>query len=126
MAIRDQLRSNAAPFLQPGEQIQAIFPAQTTSAWMSLISYWIIIIRNSYRVVIVTDRRIMVARSGRFRQTPVREIVHEVPRATKIGPPTGLWLKTTALGERLYIAKRFHKDVAEADALAATPPAPGS
>ena len=35
--------------------------------------------------------------------------------STKIGPASGLWYRTEALGERLYIHKRFHKDIAAAD-----------
>lgn len=118
MAIRDTLRANAAKHVQPGETIQSVFSAQTTSAYMSLISYWIIILTNAYRVVIVTDRRILVCKSGRFRVTPVGDVVREVPRSTKIGPAHGLWYKTEALGEKLYVAKRFHKDVEAADAAA--------
>jgi len=117
MAIRDKLRENAQHLLQPGEQIQAVIPAQTTSQWFALISYWIILLTNAYRVIVVTDRRILVCKSGRFRITPVNDVVHELPRSTKIGPPSGLWYKT-ALGERLYINKRFHKDVEAADAAA--------
>lgn len=119
MAIRDTLRSNAAHLLQPGEEIQAVFPAQTTSQWFALISYWIIIVKNSYRVVVVTNQRILVCRSGRFRLTPVKDVLHELPRSTTIGPASGLWYQCHSLGERLYIAKRFHKDIAEADAQAA-------
>src|SRR5438876_8812870 len=103
MAIRDKLRENAARLLQPGETIQAIMGAQTTSQWLSLISYWIIIIRNSFRVIIVTDRRIVICRSGRFRITPVKDVVAEFPRTTRIGPPHGLWYRCDTLGERLYI-----------------------
>ena len=117
MAIRDTMRANAAHLLQPGETIQVVFGAQTTSQWFALLSYWIIIIKNSFRVVVVTDRRTLVCRSGRFRTTPVNEIVNELPRNTRIGPASGLWYKCDSLGERLYIGKRFHKDVAEADAL---------
>jgi hypothetical protein len=116
MAIRDQMASNAAPFLQPGESIQAVMSAQTTSQYFALISYWIIIFSNAYRVVVVTDRRILVCRSGRFRLTPVKEVLREVPRQTVIGPAKGLWYRTDALGEKLYIGKRFHKDIALADA----------
>jgi Protein of unknown function (DUF2510) len=123
MAIRDTMRANAAPVLQPGETIQAVFGAQTTSQWFALISYWIIILRNAYRVVVVTDRRILVCKSGRFRTTPVNEVLHQLPRATRIGPAHGLWYSTDVLGERLYIAKRFHKDIEAADAaLSATAP----
>ncbi|HEV3226717.1 MAG TPA: DUF2510 domain-containing protein [Acidimicrobiales bacterium] len=120
MAIRDSMRANAAPYLQPGETVQAVFAAQTTSQWFALISYWIIIITNAYRVVVVTDRRIMVCKSGRFRMTPVNSVLRELPRATRIGPFDGrLWYKSESLGERLYIARRFQKDIDLADSMLA-------
>lgn len=117
MALRDKLRSNAAHLLQPGENIQAVFCAQTTSQYFALISWWIIILSNAYRVVVVTDRRILVCKSGRLSMTPVKEVVRELPRGTRIGPPSGLWWRCESLGERLYVHMRFHKDVAAADAL---------
>lgn len=115
MALRDTLRANAAPHLESGEVIQSIFPAQNASPWWVLLSYWIIFFKNAYRVVIATDRRILVCRAGRFRITPVNEVTHVLPRSTRIGPPTGLWYKCDALGERMWIAKRYHKDVIAAD-----------
>jgi hypothetical protein len=118
MAIRDQMAANAAPLLGADEKIQAVFGAQTVSQYLSLISYWIIIIKNAYRVVVVTDKRILVCGSGRFRTTPVNGVIRELPRTTKIGQPEGLWWKCETLGEKLYINKRFHKDVREADGLA--------
>jgi hypothetical protein len=42
-------------------------------------------------------------------------VVRELPRATRIGPATVLWFKSTALGEKMYIHKRFHKDIEAAD-----------
>jgi len=62
MAIRDKLRANESHLLQPGESIQAVFCAQSVSAYFSQVSVWIVILSNAYRVV-VTDRRIMVCRS---------------------------------------------------------------
>jgi hypothetical protein len=115
MAIRDTIRTNAARLLQPGEIVQAVIPAQTKSPWLALISYWIIIFTNAYRVIVVTDRRIVVCSSGRFRMTPVNEVLQEFPRATLIGPTTGLWYRCDRLGAPLYINKRFHKDVRTAD-----------
>ena len=117
MALRDKLRANAAHLLQPGETIESIFCAQTTSQYFALISVWIIIFTNAYRVVVVTDRRILVCSSGRFTMTPVKEILRELPRQTKIGNPSGLWWRCDSLGERLYVHKRFHKDVNAADAV---------
>ena len=116
MAIRDKLRANAAHLLQPGEVVQSVFVGQTTSQWFALISIWIIIMKSPYRVVVVADRRILVCRSGRFRTTPVNEVIAELPRTTRIGPASGLWYKCQTLGDKLYIHKRFHKDVASADA----------
>jgi hypothetical protein len=115
VAIRDKLRANAAPLLQPGETIQAVFCGQTTSQYFFLISIWILLLSNAYRVVVVTDRRILVCRSGRLRMTPVKEVLRELPRNTRIGPPSGLWWRCESLGEKLYVHKRFHKDVNAAD-----------
>jgi hypothetical protein len=120
VALRDKLRANAAHVLQPGENIQSVFCAQTTSQYFALISYWIILFSNAYRVVVVTDRRILVCSSGRLRMTPVNEVLRELPRNTRIGPPSGLWWRCETLGERLYINKRFHKDVNAADGVPAS------
>ena len=117
MAIRDKMAKNVQPHLQPGEQLQSVFGAQTTSQYFALLSYWIIILKNSYRVVAVTDRRIIVFISGRITVTPVKSVVAEFPRTTHIGPPSGLFYKCERLGEKLYIHKRFHKDVNAADAM---------
>ena len=117
MAIRDKMRANAQHLLQPGEEIQAVIGAQTKSQWFALISIWIIAFSNAYRVIVVTNRRIIVAKSGRMSMTPVKEIVREVPRSVKIGPASGLWYKCETLGEKLYIHKRYHKDVATADSV---------
>jgi hypothetical protein len=117
VAIRDKLRENAAHVLQPGETIQSVFCAQTTSQYFALISVWIILLTNAYRVVVVTDRRILVCASGRFRMTPVKSVLRELPRGVRIGQPSGLWWRSESLGERLYIHKRFHKDVNAADAV---------
>jgi hypothetical protein len=116
MALRDQIRERVQPFLAPGEQIQAVIPAQTANPYLILISFWLIYLRNPYRVVVATDRRILVFRSGRSGVKNVKEILAEHPRSTLIGPGKGFWYKTDALGERLYIHKRFHSDLAASDA----------
>jgi hypothetical protein len=115
MAIRDTLRKNAAPLLAPDELLQAILPAQTTSQYFSLLSFWIIVFRNSYRVIVVTDRRILVCGSGRFRVTPVKGVLRELPRSIVIGPAHGLWYRFDVLGEKMYVNRRFFKDVEAAD-----------
>ena len=96
-----------------------MIPAQSVSPYFRLI------FSNAYRVIVVTDQRILVCRCGRIAFTPVGEVEREVPRGTRIGPATGVWYKTESLGKPLYIYRRFYKDVAEADALAAAGPGPG-
>jgi hypothetical protein len=117
MAIRDQLRANAAHHLQPGETVQAVFCAQTTHQYYAFLSTLIIILSDAYRAVVVTDRRILVCRSGRIRISPVKGVLTELPRTTRIGPPGGLWWRCDTLGERVYVHKRFHKDITAADAV---------
>src|SRR3984885_14643520 len=116
MAIRDKLRKNAASVLQPGESIQSVFCAQTVSQYFSLISYWIIIFANAYRVVVVTDRRILVCRAGRLVQTQVKGVERGLPRGTRVGEPCGLWWRGEPPGGKPYHTRRFHKDVRAADA----------
>lgn len=115
VALREKLRKNAAALLEPGETIQAVVPAQTVSQYFALISLWIIVFKNAYRNIVVTDRRILLCSSGRFRLSPVKGVLSEYPRQLKIGPAHGLWYRCDAFGDKLYINKRFFKDVLMAD-----------
>ena len=114
MLLRDKIRANAKPFLQEGEEIQAVIPAQTVRQYWSLLSFWLVA-RDTYRVILATDRRILLCRSGRFTETPVREVLEEFPRRMVIGPAHGLWYRTDKFGQRLFIGRRFRDDVAAAD-----------
>ena len=120
--IRDKIIENSQQFLSPGEQIQAVAGGQTVSGWWgalsSLMYFW-----NHFRAVIVTDQRILVLDSGKIRMGKPKSVVRELPRHTQIGPAKGLWYKTSALGEKLYFHKRFHKDIATADSITGFPTA---
>lgn len=121
IAIRDKIIENTKSYLQPGEQVQQAFAAQTFNGNWAFLSAWIVLFKSSYRCVLVTDRRIAVFDTGKFRASAPKSLLRDVPRATRIGPAKGLWYKTEALGERLYVHKRFHKDIAAADAAAGFP-----
>lgn len=109
MTVRDRITQKAARFLEPGEQIQVVFPAQTTSR----------VVGNRYRCVVVTDRRVLVLDSGRWSQSTPRSLLASLPRATRLGPATGhYWHTMTVGGETLIVTRRFHKDIDEADRLA--------
>jgi hypothetical protein len=115
--IRDKLKANAEPLLQPGEELQAVFRAQTVYPYLGPISALLILVGSAvYRVVVVTDRRILMCRGDRVTMAPIHEVLAEVPRQTMMGPAHGLWYRTDSLGDRLYINRSFHAEVAAADA----------
>jgi hypothetical protein len=121
VAIRDKMRANAAHLLHDGETIEQVFPAQTSTFWWvgpvgALLVFLLLLFKSMYRAVVVTDQRILVCHAGRFFVTKVKDVITELPRSTSIGPPRGVvWYRCETLGERLYIHKRFHKDIAQAD-----------
>jgi hypothetical protein len=120
VAIREKIKQNAQALLEPGEQIQAVIPAQTKSGWLGLVGFIWLIFFNRHRPIIVTDRRIAIGDAGRWSPVKLKAITHSYARNTQIGPPSGFWWKCTSLGSPLYIHKRFHKDVELADSLRPT------
>lgn len=117
LAVREKIKSKATPMLDAGEQIQEVFPATTMGLLMTaLLDRVLFFMPSTHRVVVVTDRRIVVFRSGKFSQGNPKNVLRSVPRATTIGPPKGVTYKTKVLGEKMFIHRRFHKDVERADA----------
>ena len=117
VAIRDKIKEKAQPLLEPGEQIQAVIPAQTKNGWLGALGIIWLIFTNRYRPIVVTDRRIAITDSGKWAMAKPTTILASLPRNTQIGPPSGIWWKCTTLGEPLFIHKRFHKDVDLADSV---------
>ncbi len=123
MALRDKMVERTQPFLDPGEQIRQVFAGQKISGWWGLLT-WLIVFWNRYYIVAVTDRRIAILDSGKWSFASPKSLLGSVARTTRIGEPGGLWWKCESLGLPMWIAKRFHHDVAAADAaLDGRPPA---
>jgi hypothetical protein len=118
MDVPDQLKASAAALLGPGETLQAAIWAQTLNPyWVPITPLRVVLGPSSpYRVIVATDRRLLLLRGNRWRVRASREILAELPRRTRIGPAGGLWHRTDAFGEHLYIQRRFHREVASADA----------
>lgn len=116
MALRDKLTARAEPYLEPGETVRHVFMGQTgPSPWMGLLSYWIMLFKGKYYVFAVTDRAVLVLRASKLVPSKVKDLEARLPRTTTIGPLSGLWGESHALGQRVWIHKRFHKDVEAAD-----------
>jgi hypothetical protein len=116
MALRDNLAQRAAPFLEPGEQVQSIFLAQSgASPYWRFLSAWIVILTAGYATVVVTDRAVVVLRNGRLAGTRAKSVLHRLPRQP-MDNPTGLWGKVNLGGTGYWVHRRFHKDVKAANA----------
>lgn len=48
--------------------------------------------------------------------TKAKGVLAELPRATKLGPGTGMWHVIRVGDEKLRVHRRFFKDIAIADA----------
>jgi hypothetical protein len=120
MALRDSMRESAAQFLQPGEPVQAVIGAQTASQWLAALTGVLVFLGlNEYRIIAVTPSRIVVLDAGRASFKKARGVVVELPRATRLGPASGVWHKVPAGSETLRVHRRFFKDLETADAAVA-------
>ncbi|HET6662976.1 MAG TPA: hypothetical protein VFG94_01900, partial [Acidimicrobiales bacterium] len=118
MALRDKLRERVQPFLEEGEQVHAVIPAQTGMNPMAILLVGALIAAfvNKYWLLVATDRRWLVLKQSKVSFKP-KALDRSLDRSATIGPLSGLWGKSTILGgETTYVHKRFHKDAAEADA----------
>ena len=125
MALRDSMRTSAAPYLRPGEPVQAVIGAQTASQWLAaLTGVFVFLGFNRYRIIAVTPSRILVLDAGKTGMKNALGVVMQLPRSTRLGPGTGLWHQIPAGDETLRVHRRFFKDLDDADAaLAAACPA---
>jgi hypothetical protein len=120
MAPRSDLVERSAPFLTPRSQVQHAFICQTAPSFAlfvityvtGLTMFWI-----KYRCVVVTQDAIYVLNTTRLSggAKPI-SIVGSLPRRTQLGPVSGRWGQLDLLGERNWVHKRFHAEIAAADA----------
>jgi hypothetical protein len=60
------------------------------------------------RIVVITDRRVLVWATNGQRNAPQPEFLRELPRGTMIGSASGnFWRSFNTLGERLYLPLPF-------------------
>jgi hypothetical protein len=116
MALRDSMAESAAQYLRPGERIQAVIGAQTASQWVAALTGFLVFLGlNQYRILVVTPARILVLDAGKTSMKKARGVVTELPRATRLGPGTGIWHRIPAGQENLRVHRRFFKDIEAAD-----------
>jgi hypothetical protein len=117
-SLREKLAERAGPYLQPGEQVQQVYLAQGgPSPYWSFLTY-LIYFAVKPRIIVVTNSRILVLPAGKMAPSKPKagSTAAVLPRQTPLGPVSGLWSATNLNGEKLWVHKRFHKDIAAADA----------
>lgn len=92
--------------------------AQTGPSPYWVFLTWLTMFWNKYRIVAVTDRGIVAFKATAFKPSFVKQppMIERFDRNQQLGPCSGLWGKTTLGGERFHVHKRFHSDIAQADA----------
>lgn len=119
MALRDKLKARSEKLLEPGEQVQQVFLAQSgMNPNLAFVSSLLIVL-NKYWVVAVTDRGVVVLSAPRLRPSFPKSVAMRLPRQTNLGPTSGaLWSVINVPGapKPVYVHRRFYKDVAAADA----------
>lgn len=129
MALQEKLKSRTAPYLEPGEEVRQVFMAESGAPpWLffgillglgALVVIWLM----RPLIIAVTDRSVVVLRATRFRVAAPKELVARLPRQTRLGPVNGkLWAKLDLAGQRVWVHRRFFKEVQAADAPLLAPP----
>ena len=116
---RRDLVERSASFLPTSSEIRQVFICQTAPRFTvfvityltGLTMFWI-----KYRCVAVTRDAIYVLESSKLSGgAKPQSLVGTLPRRTKLGPVSGRWGHVNLLGERHWVHKRFHHDIAVAD-----------
>ncbi|MFJ9243070.1 polymorphic toxin-type HINT domain-containing protein [Streptomyces sp. NPDC101776] len=64
------------------------------------------------RVVLATDRGLVVLEYGRFGGVQPSKVIARLPKETAIGALSGTWAQTELAGERLWVHKKWQGDTA--------------
>lgn len=121
MALREKLRTRVQPLLEPSEQIDSVFLAQTGPNPNLAFLTWLVLFWTRYDVIAVTDRRTIVFRASRFRPATPRAIAASYPREGDLAHEShGLWNSLDLGGSRYWVHRRFKKELEQTDAASAT------
>lgn len=115
---RADLVERALPFLPAGSEIREAFIGQAAPNFFYFIVTYLtgLMFRNKYRCVVVTPEAIYVLDSTKSSGgAKPQAVVGQMPRNTRLGPVSGRWAEVYLLGERHWVHKRFHDQVAAAD-----------
>ncbi|MBA3742597.1 hypothetical protein [Sporichthya sp.] len=114
-SVEDKLVRAARQFIEPGEDVQTVFVAQTF--WPPLFALIGIfsMLGGGYRLVVVTSQRILVLKTNWSSYRHPKSVLAELPRKTRLGPVSGPFAAIDVLGQRNYVVAGTRNNVAVAD-----------
>lgn len=118
--MASELIERVRPFLEPGEQAGYAFSGETgvKPSWR-WFSFWLIV-ANRPRIIVVTDRRIIVLAGGQLRwnRTKPKKMLASVPRETRLEHGQKHWSKVAVAGQKIWLGRNCYAllDRANADA----------
>lgn len=120
MRRRQKLVNAALPVLPPGTQIRQIIPATTRPMWLWIVCALALALLpgsllfmaiNRSRLLAVTDEGIyVISCSAWFGNVRAKQIVAVLPRATRLGPPSGLQTRFSLGTLTLYLGSQAFGD----------------
>ncbi|GAC1535751.1 MAG: hypothetical protein NVS3B12_18050 [Acidimicrobiales bacterium] len=104
-------------FIEPDERIEHVVMARTGPSpwWTGIVGIGFLLGLTKYRLLVVTDRNVIVLRAGGLNGTVPKEMIRRLRRPTNFGPTSGLWAKVHVANEDLWVHKRFQAGLAIAD-----------
>ena len=116
---RKDLVQRSAPFLPLDSEIRQVFIYQTAPNFFVFVLVYLTglaIFWARYRCVAVTRDAIYVLETSKpSGGAKPQRLIGTLPRSTQLGPVSGRWAQTELLGERCWVHKRFHDQIAAAD-----------
>ncbi|MEM9467752.1 MAG: hypothetical protein AAGA90_20435 [Actinomycetota bacterium] len=111
MALRDKVRDRIQPSLEPGEEVHAVFLAQTgpNPLWI-LVTWLVLLFGTKYRIVAVTTKGTRVWSASMWMPAKPKEPLSLYAHAP-LTAHSGLWKRIAVNGEEMWVHKRFAKDV---------------
>lgn len=117
MALREKVAGRVTLLLHPGESVRQVFLAQGgLNPWLAAYFGLLMPMLVRRRIIAVTDYAIVVFEAG-FNGTKPGRAIDRLPRGTRIGPVKGVWSPINLAGEKLWVHRRFHKDINAADSV---------
>jgi hypothetical protein len=116
VTLRDNiLREAEQKYTARGETVQAVMMGITLRPLLLYTLWWLLLDRDSYRVIVCTDKRILLCKVDGVSHS-MESLIDVTERNVLLGPPRSLLMhRISAFSAPIYVARRFYKDIRRAD-----------